>query len=331
MRKVAIMDTSISSFNLGDKIIMESARTALEPITRNSFVIDMPTKNPLYRLSEFSLRHKDTFQLKLDSIDYKFVCGTNILSKNVKIRKPSWNLRNIELNYFKDFILVGVGTDNLDKCQNAYTENFYKKALSKTIIHSVRDNKAKQFLESLGFSAINTGCVTMWGLSADHCAMIPRNKADAVIFTLTDYAMNIESDSNLIKCILDNYKYVAFWGQGIQDLDYLKSICSNSEFSRINVISPNLAAYSSFLETHDCDYIGTRLHAGIKAMQMKKRSIIISVDNRTRDIGNDYGLVYLERYALKELPNLIYSEFETNIGVSQERITAFLQQFEDVG
>ena len=56
MKKIAILDTSILSFNLGDQIIMESARHGLQSITQNAFVVNMPTHSPLFHRYEFSLR-----------------------------------------------------------------------------------------------------------------------------------------------------------------------------------------------------------------------------------------------------------------------------------
>ena len=327
MKTIAIMDTSISSFNMGDKIIMESARKALKSIMLNSFIVDMPTKNPLFRMTEFSFKRKDSYQQKLDMFDYKFVCGTNILAKNVRIRKPSWNLRKMDLRHFSGFVLVGVGTDNLHGCQNNYTREFYNRALSHDTVHSVRDNRTKEFLESLGFSAINTGCVTLWGLNNEHCKLIPMTKSNSVIFTLTDYAMNPQKDIIMIRHLLNNYSDVSFWIQGIGDLDYLHGLCSEQELKRINVIAPNLGSYMEYLCSNDCDYVGTRLHAGIKAIQEKKRTIVISVDNRTVDMGNDFGIKYIQRDNIENLNAMINSSFATEIRISEERISMFLNQF----
>ena len=50
-------------------------------------------------------------------------------------------------------------------------------------------------------------------------------------------------------------------------------------------MSPTLEAFDNLLESEiDLDYIGTRLHAGIRAIQKKRRSIIIGVDNRALEM-----------------------------------------------
>ena len=72
---------------------------------------------------------------------------------------------------------------------------------------------------------------------------------------------------------------------------------------------------------------GTRLHAGIKAMQNLKRSIIIIVDNRARSIKRDNNIVAIERNELDRLENIINNEFETNIILNQKGIDLWKKQF----
>ena len=48
-------------------------------------------------------------------------------------------------------------------------------------------------------------------------------------------------------------------------------------------------------DTVNIDYVGTRLHAGIHALNNKVRSIIIAIDNRAIEMGKDFKLPVLER------------------------------------
>lgn len=325
MRKIAIMDTSIMSFNLGDQIIMESARKELKEIIDNSFVINMPTHSPLFHEYEFSIRHKDSFRQSLEEVDLKFVCGTNLLSKNMKKRKNTWNINYREAKYFNDYILVGVGTDDLDSLANKYTQKLYNRALSHKYIHSVRDEKTKQFLNELGFRAVNTGCVTMWSLDEEHCCKIPKKKSETVVFTVTDYKADPIKDKEMITTLLSEYNKVYCWLQGIMDQKYLYELGIGDK--KINYITPSLEGYNNFLKSNECDYVGTRLHAGIKAMQCGKRAIIIGVDNRAKDINDTYHLNYLERENINQLKKYINDEIETEITIEKEEIRAFLGQF----
>ena len=74
--------------------------------------------------------------------------------------------------------------------------------------------------------------------------------------------------------------------------------------------------------------MGTRLHAGIYAMQHKRRSIIINVDNRAKDMARTYGLHIIEREQIQDVPNYIKQEIETNIKLNVENIKKWKQQFE---
>lgn len=327
MKKIALMDTSIMSFNLGDQIIMESARKNLNNILKDAFVVNMPTHSPLFHWYEFSLRKEDSFRKSLNMIDLKLVCGTNLLSKNMFNRKNSWNVNLIDSKYFNDFILVGVGTDGLPKIKNNYTKNLYKNLLSNQFIHSTRDEKTKITLESMGFRAINTGCVTLWGLTKEHCLKITEKKSDSVIFTLTDYKPNKIADEEFLEILSKNYKKIYFWPQGIMDLEYFESLDKECLEGKLEIIQSSLEGFDYYLRNIECDYVGTRLHAGIKAMQLFRRSIILGVDNRARDMKDTYNLNYVDRLDYEGLKNMINSEFKTEINLNEEKIEEFLAQF----
>ena len=108
------------------------------------------------------------------------------------------------------------------------------------------------------------------------------------------------------------------------DLKYLYSL---TEDTNIKMIAPSLEAYNAFLDSHECDYVGTRLHAGIKAIQKFKRSIILGVDNRAKDMHESYGFCYLDRVNIKNLETLIGSDISTNINTDNRQIAIFLKQF----
>ena len=326
MKNIALLNTAVFSFNMGDYIIMESARKGLASILDGSFIVEIPTHSPMFHVREFGIRKNNSFFEKLQSFDYKFVCGTNLLAHNMKYKKTTWNINTRDTQYFGDTILLGVGTDPSDEPVNAYTRKLYQQVLSSKYKHSVRDERTKQMLESLGYQAINTGCSTMWGLTKEHCKQIPTKKKDCVVFTLTDYAPAEKEDYKMIQILRENYETLYFWIQGFGDLEYLKKICKG-DIESIQLISPTLDAYNQFLDETDCDFVGTRLHAGIKAMQKMKRSIIISVDNRARDMAANYGLHVLERNQIENLGTKINQEFATDIRIDEVRIQEFLSQF----
>ncbi|MBO5140007.1 MAG: hypothetical protein J6B76_05055, partial [Peptococcaceae bacterium] len=76
------------------------------------------------------------------------------------------------------------------------------------------------------------------------------------------------------------------------------------------------------------DYVGTRLYAGIHALNHKVRSIILAVDNRATEMGRDVNLPVIQRSEIaKTLENKINSEFATDIQIKQDNIESFKAQF----
>ena len=122
-----------------------------------------------------------------------------------------------------------------------------------------------------------------------------------------------------------NYKKVYFWPQGTKDMEYFGTF---SQTENITVISPGVKAYSMLLSEKDVDFVGTRLHAGIYAMQHKRRTIILSVDNRARDMAKSYKLHVLDR-ASDKLEEKINSEFATDVKINEENIRIWKSQFKD--
>ena len=61
------------------------------------------------------------------------------------------------------------------------------------------------------------------------------------------------------------------------------------------IIPRDLEAYERRLIQGNVDYVGTRLHAGIFALNHKVRSIIVAVDNRAIEIAKDTNLPIVRR------------------------------------
>ena len=326
MKNIALLNTSVSSFNRGDDIIMESVREQLKDILRGNFVLEIPTHSPAFRMREVIeiFGKKNDFTENLKSMDYKFVCGTNLLSRTMFARKNAWNLTLNESKYLSGCVFLGVGAGKIGKF-DIYTKKLLKNALSNEYIHSVRDEEAKKMLESIGLKAINTGCPTLWNLDQKHCERITTKKSNNVIFTLTDYKKDIENDQKLINILNKNYEKVYFWIQGFEDYKYLTNF---DNIDKIELIGPSVKEYDEFLKNNECDFVGTRLHAGIKAMQRFKRSIIIIVDNRARSMKRDYNLNCIEREDIeKELEEYINKDFKTNVKLKKDNIEKWKSQF----
>ncbi|MDQ0917499.1 polysaccharide pyruvyl transferase family protein [Paenibacillus sp. V4I5] len=321
MENVLLLDTSVGSLNKGDEIIMKCARRQLSEINKNNFVMTLPTHVPAFHW--YQVVRRSYAQNFYKDAKYKFVCGTNLLTMDMFNRFPQWNINLFNCEPLRNSILVGVGAGRGEQISN-YTKKLYKKVLSHKYIHSVRDERTKRFMEDMGFKVLNTGCPTMWSLTPELCKEIPTGKSESVIFTLTDYSRDIERDQKLINILNANYKNVYFWLQGSGDYKYFKTL---DNIQRINIIPPSVEAYENMLSM-DIDYVGTRLHAGIFAMGHKKRSIIISIDERARGMDETYNLNVLERKDINKLEEMIHSKIITNVNVNYEVVNKWLAQFQ---
>lgn len=324
MESVVLFDPSIRSLNLGDHIIMQSAEQHLKDITRGRFVVKCATHAPVvtcYQNTRLNPRMRF-----YDEARYKFICGSNLLWQRMFLPRPILNINPFNCMPYEGSILVGVGTDDGSKRLDPYTKYLYKKILSDKYIHSTRDDKTKGIVESLGLKAINTGCPTMWGFTEEFCSEIPTDKANNVIFTITDYAKNTKRDKNLIRILKQNYESVSLWLQGAFDEEYLTEL---GERDGVRLIGPSVDDFRKALNAGDVEYVGTRLHAGMFALQNKVRAIIVAVDDRVRSMKERYGINCIEGDDIELLRNMIYSNIQTNMRIDKDAIAAWIGQFDN--
>lgn len=321
MDNILLLDTSVASLNKGDDIIMECVRKELEFIFDKNFELTLPTHVSSFHWYQI-YRGLARIQ-KYSNCKYKFVGGTNLLVKDMATYYPQWNINIFNSKAIRNCILVGVGAGAGEKT-NFYTSFLYRKTLNTKFYHSVRDLRTKQYVESLGLKALNTGCVTMWMLTPDFCKTIPSKKSDRVVFTLTASDIIDPLDQSFIDTLIKSYKKIYFWPQGDMDYKYLHKF---NHIEDIIILQTTKQAYQNLLLEDDIEYVGTRLHAGIYAMRHAKRSIILVIDERAREINESNNLNCLEKKDIFQLNNFINSEFETKIRMPLKAIEMWKNQF----
>ena len=90
----------------------------------------------------------------------------------------------------------------------------------------------------------------------------------------------------------------------------------------------SLGALRQVLQSGNVDYVGTRLHGGIFAMQNYCRSVIISIDHRADGFFETNNLPVIPRRNVEsELEDRINSRFATGIRIDAEAIALFKSQF----
>lgn len=323
MKNILVLNPAVGTDNIGDYIIHEAFESEMNFILNRSFVKEIPTHMPAFH-SYAVWRNSSVIQGYTYS-DYKFISGSNILAKDMRTHYPQWNVNIFNCKPLAGSVCVGVGV-GAGEHTDAYTTHLYRKILSHSYYHSVRDERSKRYVEDvLGLKAINTGCVTMWALTPDFCAEIPISKSDSVVFTLNGKNFPDKDDQMLVDVLKREYENVSFWIQGDKDEAYFNML-SNTD--GIEVIPPSKAAYDRVLNRANIEYVGTRLHGGIYALRHKKRAIIISIDERAESISADTGLVTVKKGDIESLKLKINSAFETQLNVPWDCIKQWKSQFE---
>ena len=68
------------------------------------------------------------------------------------------------------------------------------------------------------------------------------------------------------------------------------------------------------------DYVGNRLHAGIRTLQRGRRAIIIEIDNRAHEMGRDFVVPTVRRDDIESLKGMIERPFDTMVRVPVDAI-----------
>jgi hypothetical protein len=314
-QRVVAFDTSIISENAGDCIIMKYVNTILQEIWSDDFIINIPTHDNLGKRAKQYCYQANT----------KIMCGTNILTADM-VNTKMWSVDFSDIPYIKNTILLGAGWREYEKKTGIYTKYFWNKVLSSSYIHSVRDNYTLERLKKIGIkNVVNTGCPTMWRLTTDFCKDITTSKGSEVVTTLTNYRTDRpDIDTKMINCLFNHYENVYIWIQALEDYPYLTSL--NLEKKPI-VIGPGLHNYDKLLKRDNIDYVGTRLHAGIEALNNKKRTMIIAKDNRALEIAKDTNLPVISESKIDELDDIIESDYQIQINIPLDNIEMWRKQF----
>lgn len=268
---VNVFDTAIDTDNLGDEIIMDAVWDVLRRI--------FPAAT--YRRIA-SHRHATIRQMLTGrKADVSVVGGTNILKSHMLFR-GNWRISPLDYLAWRKVVLLGVGWQHYGGGEaDAPTRLFFRSILSQSRLQSVRDMHTYALLRPHVPNAIYTGCPTMWRLTPDHCAKLPVRKARNVIFAVTYYQPAPAADRAVFQLLKRHYEKVFFWPQQASDMSYLR----NLDVDGFVPLPRDVAQLDRLLREEDVEFIGARLHGGIRALQRGRRALIVPVDNRATEIG----------------------------------------------
>jgi polysaccharide pyruvyl transferase WcaK-like protein len=312
--QIVIYDTSAGSPNIGDQIIMQSVERELASLLPFGFVSRIPTHDRIGKYGRRLLRQADLI----------VAGGTNLLFSHWR-RQRQWRMTVGDLAAIdRKLVLMGTGWTNYLSPPGFLARAAYGAMLSRQLQHSVRDSYSQQQLAAAGISKVlNTGCPTLWRLPPDIGPRIPAVMGKRVITTLTDYRRAPEQDVRMLETLKRLYPQTLLWMQGREDLAYFESLGVEG----IGILPPSLAAFDQALQEGETDFAGTRLHAGIRALQNSCRALIVSVDNRAREMGKDFGLPVLERSEIASLETRLLADEPLRIRLPMKEIEAWRAQF----
>lgn len=311
-QSILLYDVSIETDNLGDEIIMQYVQGVIRELFPNHQVYSVPT----HRVP------KDSELASIPPDALRLVFGTNIICPDVQ-KYNLWRMPD-NLSYCENTVFAAVGMNNYGNTTDA-SRQLYQSIANKTLSHSARDKYSLRKMKDMGLAnTLFTGCVTMWGLNHDACEKVPEEKQDAAILTLTAHRAG-KHDQILLDSVLNNYKKVYFWPQGDRDEAHFNTLQYDAE--KVEILPRTLKAFEAILRKGGVDYVGTRLHGGIHALNHGVRTIVIEVDNRAAEIARDTGLPTVPASNIDELPEAIRSNFKTEITMPWDSIEKWKKQF----
>lgn len=331
--KVCILDPGLQmqdgtpSTNLGDLIIQDAVNREVNRLFPGAEVARYATHSPLTKAQLGSLSEMEAI----------LVGGTNLLTSrfrpwnrwNEQYQRWSnqWSIHLMDAMRIKRAVLLGTGWVTYQEEPDRFTRWMYGAALNHNGWHSVRDEYSRKRLSEAGITnVLNTSCVTMWGFADMDMTAFPTSKGENALVMLTDYAKNPEIDSQLIHTLQTRYKEVYAWPQGKEDAPYLKEV----GFKGV-MLERTLPALDALLHSGiSLDYVGTRLHGGMRCLQNRLRALIIEVDNRATEIAKDTGLPTVPRDDFATINRWIEESPIPSIHLPMEEITRWRSQFQSV-
>ena len=315
-RGVYVFDTAIASNNLGDAIIMDAVWGVFHEI------FGRDARPPRIATHTYMSRH--TYGT-LGDCELAIVGGTNILKSHMFVR-ANWRLRPYDMFFIKNVVLLGVGWQQYQRRDtDVFSRLLFSRILSRTFVHSVRDEYTLAKMHRQVKNIAYTACPTLWPLNAARCSKIPTTKAPAVIVSLTYYRPD-PADTGLIELLRNEYETVYFWCQQDSDREYLAGLKVGTALETID----DLDAYDRLLETGRVDVIGTRLHGGIRALQRGCRALILAVDNRALELARSTGIPVVDRRDMDTIRGWIRASPQVSITLPWEAIDAWKRQFAEM-
>lgn len=304
--KITVLDPAVENVNAGDEIISSAIKRI--PGLGEYETERITTHRPL-RLAERRI---------VSQSDLVVLGGTNAISSHME-RFRQWLVDpDLLLRIRGKLLLLGVGWWQYQDAPCAYTRWLLRNMCTDQLPHSVRDSYTATRLGEIGIRSLMTSCPTMWDLESEK--QRPLLSSPRAVITVTDYKHAPEVDSEWIRAVEANYSEVVAIGMGPGDAEYFSSLHLNkTSWGGVGVAALDRALI-------DSDFIGTRLHAGVFAIQQGRPSLVLSVDNRAREIASDTNLHVVDRTDVRGLEESLRST-PSRITLPMTAISQWTSQF----
>ncbi len=301
------------SANLGDLIIEEAVETELREIFPERRIEKVATHR----------RFGPVQRRKAREAGLIIIGGSNLLSSYMD-GYFQWDLTMVNAISARGSVLMGAGWWRDQGVANRYTKILLNLVLSRKYHHSVRDSQAQAHLEEIRIpKVLNTACPTMWKLAEMDLAGLRTAPARKVLCMLTDYDAEPELDRRFLGLLKECYETVYLWPQGLGDEIYAREL----GFDGVLLDRKLEALDRTLAEESDLDYVGTRLHGGVRCLKAGKRCLTLEVDNRAREIGKDTGLPTVAREDLEAVRRWTKGSEPMRLRLPEENIRAWKEQF----
>ncbi|PXA69994.1 hypothetical protein CTB96_08325 [Cryobacterium arcticum] len=306
---VVVVDPGMTSTNLGDQIISDAVhREFVTPLSSSTDVEVIPMHGPLSDASRDALR----------AADEVVVCGTNLLSNHMRFRTSwEWDRADIELAKGK-LTVFGAGWWQYQVGSIDPVSARWMKAMSGGRTWGVRDAYSAKRLAAAGVASAHISCPTLWRVREQPLPSTQKR----IIATFTDYNQDPLADRRLMDLLEARYE-VLYWPQGPGDRRYIESISPTTP----TFIDASLAAFDHELKQPDTAYVGLRLHGGIRALQFGVPSLILSIDNRAREISKSVGLTAPSRHAFRDIEQALDGQPPVSIGLPTDAISSWTKNW----
>ena len=308
--KVIVLDPAVDNVNAGDEIISNSVQS-----------ISKLGPNDVTRLTTHRMLRASERKLVSDA-DLVILSGTNALSSRMERFRQWFVDPDLALRMSNKLLLLGVGWWQYQQPPNMYTRALFRRILTDRLPHSTRDQYTSDRISSLGFGNLMTGCPTMWNLD-DNCQRALGSN-DRALITVTDYKrQDPEIDRRWIAVVKENYSRVEIVGMGPGDENHFNQLGISGVEWRGQGVDALEAALPG------ADFIGTRLHAGVRALQRGRPAAILAVDNRAVEISRSTGLNVVDRADTLGIHRAIRSgDAPPPLTLNKAAVDQWLQEFE---